>query len=77
MTTEQKHIGEKDLKYGGIITDLYTLPNGTKFYVHNGHWKGEIKIDESDNHYILIKGCRPCLIEKANYYFASISIITS
>ena len=29
-------------KYGGVLTDLLDLPVGTKFFVTNGNWNGEI-----------------------------------
>lgn len=35
------YYGNSDPKYGGILTDLYTLPVGTKFFVTNGLWEGE------------------------------------
>lgn len=37
---EKSREGKRDEKNGGIITDLRTLPIGTKFYVHNGSWYG-------------------------------------
>jgi hypothetical protein len=44
------YYGNSDPKYGGILTDLYTLPAGTKFEVANGLWTGE-KLD--DNHILV------------------------
>ena len=38
----QATLGKKDPKYGGILTDLSTLPVGTYFYVTNGCWRGRI-----------------------------------
>lgn len=36
------NLGKKDPKYGGVLTDMTTLPIGTKFFVCNGCWDGEI-----------------------------------
>jgi len=44
------YYGNSDQQYGGILTDLYTLPVGTKFSVANGRWEGEKLEDE----YILV-----------------------
>ena len=38
----QSNLGKKDPKYGGILTDVSTLPVGTYFYVTNGCWRGRI-----------------------------------
>ena len=35
------YYGNPDPQYGGILTDLRELPEGTKFYVANGWWNGE------------------------------------
>ena len=35
------YYGNSNLKYGGKLTDLLTLPVGTKFFVANGWWEGE------------------------------------
>lgn len=35
------YYGNSDPQYGGKLTDLYTLPVGTKFFVANGLWEGE------------------------------------
>ncbi len=40
------YYGNSDPKYGGTLTDLRELPVGTKFYVANGCWEGEILADE-------------------------------
>lgn len=32
-------------QYGGTLTDLRKLPVGTKFFVANGWWEGEILSD--------------------------------
>ena len=37
--------GNSDPKYGGVLTDLRTLPAGTEFYVTNGAWCGKILPD--------------------------------
>lgn len=34
--------GSIDPQYGGVITDISTLPAGTTFFVTNGCWKGQI-----------------------------------
>lgn len=47
--------GDKDIKYGGIVTNVSKLPVGTKFYVNNGAWYGEIGEDDSSR-YIKIEG---------------------
>lgn len=39
------HYGNSDPKWGGTLTDLRTLPVGTKFFVVNGYWEGEILSD--------------------------------
>ena len=44
------YYGNSDPKYGGKLTDLCTLPAGTKFHVANGYWNGE-KLDDD---YILV-----------------------
>lgn len=36
------YYGNSDPQYGGILTDLRKLPIGTKFFVANGWWEGEI-----------------------------------
>lgn len=33
-------IGETDPQYGGVVTDIRTLPDMTAFYVCNGSWTG-------------------------------------
>ena len=35
------YYGNSHPEYGGILTDLRTLPVGTEFYVANGAWYGE------------------------------------
>ncbi len=35
------YYGNSDPQYGGILTDLRTLPVGTEFHVANGWWEGE------------------------------------
>lgn len=44
------YYGNPDPQYGGTLTDLYTLPIGTKFFVANGWWEGE-KVEDD---YILV-----------------------
>lgn len=44
------YYGNSDPQYGGILTDLYTLLVGTKFFVANGWWEGE-KV--SDGHILV------------------------
>lgn len=46
----QDYYGNHHPEYGGTLTDLYKLPIGTKFYVANGCWTGEIL---SDNHILV------------------------
>ena len=38
----QDYYGNSDPKYGGVLTDLRTLPEGTEFFVANGWWSGKI-----------------------------------
>lgn len=42
MSREELNYGSIHPKYGGILTDLLELPVGTKFFVTNGNWNGEI-----------------------------------
>ena len=35
------YYGNPDPKYGGKLTDLRELPEGTDFFVMNGHWEGK------------------------------------
>lgn len=44
------YYGNADPKYGGKLTDLYTLEPGKKFFVANGYWEGE-KLEDD---YILV-----------------------
>ena len=44
------YYGNPDQQYGGILTDLYTIPVGTKFFVANGWWEGE----KLEGDYILV-----------------------
>jgi hypothetical protein len=44
------YYGNSDPQYGGKLTDLRTLPAGTKFSVANGWWEGE-KLEDD---YILV-----------------------
>ncbi len=46
------YYGNSDPQYGGTLTDLRTLPAGTKFHVANGYWNGEKLEDDC----ILIHG---------------------
>jgi hypothetical protein len=41
------YYGNSDPQYGGRLTDLYTLPVRTKFFVENGCWEGEKVSDTS------------------------------
>ena len=38
----QDYYGASDPEYGGVLTDLRTLPAGTKFFVANGCWEGKV-----------------------------------
>ncbi len=44
------YYGNSDPQYGGKLTDLNTLPAGTKFFVANGCWEGE----KLEGDYILV-----------------------
>ena len=37
-----ENVGKPDPEYGGVLTDISTLPVGTTFYVKNGAWYGKI-----------------------------------
>ena len=39
------YYGNRHSEYGGTLTDLRKLPVGTKFFVANGWWAGEILSD--------------------------------
>lgn len=39
------YYGNSDTEYGGTLTDLRKLPVGTKFFVANGWWAGEVLSD--------------------------------
>jgi len=41
--------GTEDPVYGGIITNVLELSDGTFFYVNNGAWTGFVDSDESGN----------------------------
>lgn len=38
-----ENLGKTDPQYGGVLTDVNTLPVGTQFFVCNGCWWGEIR----------------------------------
>lgn len=38
----KEEIGKPDTQYGGIVTDVSQFPIGTRFFVENGFWVGEI-----------------------------------
>lgn len=50
----------------GITTDIYFLPIGTKFYVNNGFWKGEIIEIDGEKH--IRYGVGEGRTEKLDYY---------
>jgi hypothetical protein len=39
------YYGNSHPNYGGVLTDLRTLPVGTEFFVANGYWSGKILSD--------------------------------
>ena len=41
----QDYYGNSDPKYGGVLTDLKTLPEGTEFFVANGLWSDKVLSD--------------------------------
>lgn len=45
------HLGQVDPQYGGIVTDIAKLPTGTRFFVRNGAWYGEIT-EKADQRYV-------------------------
>lgn len=49
------HYGSTHPEYGGILTDLFSLPVGTEFYVTNGLYKAEICVDEHGDKCILTR----------------------
>lgn len=58
MEYTAENLGKTDPQYGGVLTDLDKLPIGTKFYVHNGGWEGEI-IEIKGVRCVKPKGARP------------------
>ena len=41
----QDYYGNSDPKYGGVLTDLRSLSEGTEFFVANGWWSGKTLSD--------------------------------
>ena len=41
----QDYYRNSDPKYGGVLTDLRTLQEGTEFFIANGWWSGKILSD--------------------------------
>ena len=54
------YYGNSDPKYGGVLTDLRTLPVGTEFFVANGLWYGEIL---SDNRMLVHTSTEDIIVE--------------
>ena len=54
------YYGNSDPKYGGVLTDLRTLPVGTEFFVANGWWYGEIL---SDNRMLVHASTEDIIVE--------------
>ncbi|WP_099301961.1 hypothetical protein [Bacillus sp. Marseille-P3800] len=52
-------------KYGGVTTDVSTLPVGTNFYVCNGAWDGVITMIDGVKH-LTIKGGKSMPLTKEN-----------
>ena len=73
MSYYSERIGQKDEDYGGTITDMMTLPVGTKFYVHNGAWNGEI-VEKNKAKCIKIKGQGTIKIDKEDMENRMLSI---
>lgn len=63
--------GNKDPKYGGIITNICNLPVGTTFYVKNGAWTGTI-CEDKIGLYIHIDGCKPYRFKRGDTHLLSI-----
>lgn len=67
--------GKRDSKYGGIITDINKLPDGTEFFVCNGCWTGTVRhgnlakfIQMENGSLIRLNENQPCLLSiKENY----------
>lgn len=45
-----ENLGKHDPQYGGVLTDVSTLPVGTRFFVCNGGWHGKIIRIENKTH---------------------------
>lgn len=50
MTYCHENLGQTDPVYGGVLTDISELPDGTTFYVRNGAWYGKILIIDGVKH---------------------------
>ena len=59
------YYGNSDPEYGGILTDLRELPVGTKFFVANGLWEGEIL---PDNHILVHAPNEDLVVELTDKY---------
>ena len=59
------YYGNSDPQYGGILTDLRTLAVGTKFFVANGWWNGEIL---SDNRILVHAPTEDRIVELTDEY---------
>lgn len=59
------YYGSSDPKYGGKLTDLRKLPVGTKIFVANGWWDGEIL---SDNRILVYAPTGDFIVELTDEY---------
>lgn len=66
----QDYYGNKSKQYGGILTDLFSLSVGTKFYVTNGCYDAIISVNEHGNKCI-ITDCS-CVELNGSYHSAYI-----
>lgn len=59
------YYGNSDPQYGGTLTDLRKLPVGTKFFVTNGLWEGEVL---SDNRILVHAPANDLIVELTDRY---------
>ena len=62
------YYGNSEPQYGGTLTDLRELPVGTKFFVENGLWEGEIL---SDNRILVHGPTDDFVVQLTNQYHSA------
>lgn len=60
------YYGNTDPKYGGTLTDLFSLPVGYSFYVTNGCYEATIIVDEHGDK--CISTCKTCIKLTEDYH---------